>query len=222
MTTFYAQSYSGSGGFQFDSAEEYHDKYAVWVDRGVEEFEIQVLDGDHGETDLADALLKRGSFNVDSWYDSVEGLADYEKAALFWWVDYSGGDDLDEGLAKVDCCLRVMEGTIEDYAHELIDDLGVENINNPDFYFDFEAFGRDLGFDLDPDDPDDEYYLSMSDRERGEEYVDSMGGVGELGKELAARYFDYAALARDLELGGDAVPFVFAGSDWVMTTPHEA
>jgi len=124
---------------------------------------------------------------------------------------------LDEALLLVRDDVRVQEGTMRDYVENYIDSMGgVGELGKKatEMYFDYEAFGRALAMDLDADEPDDEYYLSLSDQERGEEYVESMGSVSELGK-VAEWYFDVASFARDIELNRDATEFDFAGSTYV-------
>lgn len=54
--------------------------------------------------------------------------------------------------------------------------------------------------------------------EYAEEFIDSMGGISELGKETLENYFDMDAYARDLELGGDVREFVFGGKKWTVST----
>ena len=82
----------------------------------------------------------------------------------------------------------------------LVDTLG-EGISN---YFDYEAFGRDLRFDLDmileeySEDEKEEYH-NMSDKELADWYVfDVLGRVEELGQETLERYFDHEAFGHDL------------------------
>lgn len=224
MSKFYAQPYSTSAqGFYFSSPEGFAQKSARNIDPGsgalVEEYSIEFIDGPKIDAHLFEALSKKHFISPEAWYEDFEPLGDDEKAALAYLVD-DLGYDLDDAFNKADD-VRMFEGSPEDYAHELLDDIGVENINTPEAYFDYEAFGRDIGYDLDPDDEGDEYYLSLSDKERGEEYVDSMGGVGELGKQTLANYFDYEAFARDMVLGGDVNEFDFAGTHYVVTNANE-
>lgn len=75
----------------------------------------------------------------------------------------------------------------------LVDALG-EGISN---YFDYEAFGRDLRFDLDMileglEEEEKEEYYNMSDEQLADWYIfDILGRVEELGQETLERYFDY-------------------------------
>ena len=96
----------------------------------------------------------------------------------------------------------------------------IENFGFPDAaenYIDYEAYGRDLteywhqgdedetDAEGEPEDPDyyydNEGYKVMpydSDREVGEQYIDDMGGVEQMGRDELARYFDYDGWGRDL------------------------
>lgn len=58
------------------------------------------------------------------------------------------------------------EMTIEDAAHEFVEE-GIVGDEQYEFYFDYESFGRDLGFDLDPDEDEfDAELYRMGNRER--------------------------------------------------------
>ena len=213
----YANPYDiTAGGFYFTSAEEFEKKFRARLP--VEEYEIDFIDGSSEDAALFEAVGVYQGPSIERYFDDVVTLDDWEKPALYYVMSVYGVQDLDEALVLVRDEVRTMEGTVKDYVENLIDDLGgVGHLagDSVEMYFDYEMFGRDLGFDLDPDNPDDEYYLNLSDRERGEEYVDSIGGVKELGKEIGERYFDVDSFARDVELNGDATEFTFAGSTYV-------
>lgn len=89
----------------------------------------------------------------------------------------------------------------EDFAWDFIEQCGgIENgVSHPEDYFDYESFGRDLSFDM--DDEEDEHYLSMSDSERGEAWVEDVyGSVEDMinsGVDIE-NYFDIEKFARDL------------------------
>jgi len=228
MTKFYANPYSVSAhGFYFSSPEGYEQKAAKNIDPGsgglVEEYSFDFIDGSDANQKLWSAISGSGGFfDIERWYEELEGLSLEDKAKLYWLYDngvLGSKDDLDDALAKLDD-ISLFQGSPKDYAHDLIDDIGVEALSNADYYFDYEKFGRDLAMDMDADDEADAYYLSLSDRKRGEEYVDSMGSVGELGKKTAEMYFDYDALVRDMEAGGDITEFDFDGNEWVVTNAN--
>lgn len=100
-------------------------------------------------------------------------------------------DFLDEGYGVYE--------SQRDYVESFIDDAGgVVNAvpkNMLNFYFDYDAFGHDLS--IDADEEDRERYEGMSDREIGESVIDDVYG-DKIPKDLAERYFDYDAYARDV------------------------
>lgn len=223
MTTFYANPYSVSAqGFYFSSPEGFEQKSAKNIDKGtgqaVEEYSFEFIDGSDINAKLWNALVgSEGFFDIEKWYEDVEPLDLDEKAKAYWLAENLNMTDMDEILDKLDDVI-LYEGPAKDYVYDLIDDIGVEGVKGD--YFDYDAFGRDLAFDLDPDEEGDEYLLSLSDQERGEEYIDQHGGVQELGKETAQRYFDYDALTRDMELNGDIDEFDVAGRTFTVTNAN--
>jgi antirestriction protein len=225
MTKFYANPYAyGASGFYFSSAEGYDQKAAknIHPDTGglVEEYSFEFIDGSDINSKLWNALVgSEGFFDIEKWFDEIESLDLEDKVKAYWLADNLSITDMDEIIEKVDD-VSLFQGSKEDYAHELVDDIGIESISNPDYYFDYEAFGRDLAMDMDEDDESDAYYLSLSNQKRGEEYVDSMGSISELGPEIAKRYFDYDALARDMDIGGDVDEFDVAGTTYTVTNAN--
>lgn len=142
-------------------------------------------------------------------------MDDDDKDAYEAFVEYTGND-------SVDSFRDAYEGrfnSAEDFAYHMVDNLGWDGIgeNNLEMYFDYDAFGRDLMYDFhigdednedaegNPEDPD-HYYDNdgydqgeyESDRQVAEDFIENMGGVDQLGKETASRYFDYEAFGRDL------------------------
>lgn len=150
MTTLHAQPYNiDAQGFYFTSAEEYETKQEALRDSfgaPVEEFEIQYIDGKDGQ--LFDACRVHQT-NLDTWFDDVETLADYQKPALFYLVEQCGYD-LSEALECYDdVCLY--EGPLLDAATELFDEIYLPEVPEAlRFYIDYEAFARDcrLGGDM--------------------------------------------------------------------------
>lgn len=75
MTTLYAQPYNlDDVGFYFESFEEFETRSQILTDRfgqAVEEFEIQLIDGDDSE--LFDACGINQS-NLATWFDEIEPL----------------------------------------------------------------------------------------------------------------------------------------------------
>lgn len=221
---FFANYYSSEcKGFYFKTLDELREKAAKVEERtGCEEYEIEFIDGPTGSEKLWTAVLSTDTRVFDAletFLDKVVGLNAHDQAALYWILDQYGERDLDIALDKVDNEVRLFEGTVKDYAYELVDDIGIEGISNPEAYFDYEAFGRDAKMDLDADSEDDAAAFDMDDAEYGEQLVDDQG-FANLGKDALSTYFDYDKFARDLELGGDVDEIEFAGTTWVVTNPH--
>ena len=142
---------------------------------------------------------------IIEWYE----MDDEERSAYEAYLDLGVGDDIEDFHERY-------EGQFSsptDLAYHLVEELGLPG--NAEYYFDFETFGRELSYDYhegDPDYEDDEgnpqdpehYYDSdehdigeiRSDSELGEDFVDNMGGVEELGKDTIERYFDYEQFGR--------------------------
>ena len=204
-------------GFYFHDPDDFAGKYKTHLP--TEEYEIQWIDGPEEDRELFEAL-NVAQHNLDRYFELIGDLSDHDKAALYYVLRYRGmgpKESLDDLVEMVDDEVRVHEGNAKSYVEEYIDDAGgVGQAFSKDVVvrnFDYERFGRDLAFDMDPADEGDAYYLSLSDKDRGEEYVDSMGGVAELGK-LAEQYFDVDAVVRDMELGGEVTEFDFAGTTY--------
>jgi antirestriction protein len=214
--------------FTFSSAEEFEKGVKKGLKKGYEEYELDFSDGSREDAQLFRALRDDGMVNqtnLEAYFEEVVPLREDDKAALFWIASNGISRDLDDALREVDRTYRAFHGRVEEYAEELVDDIGIENLNNPDFYFDYEAFGRDLRIsgDLHDDDVEegDEWWADLDDEEIGQTFVDDhMGGLSELSKETIRNYFDMEKFARDLDMSGDVSSFAFGGSDWVMTNPN--
>jgi hypothetical protein len=150
MTILHANPYTPDArGFNFSTAEDFTIRASALRDRfgsPVEEFELQYLDGEDGQLFEA-CKIHQG--NLDTWFDDIETLEDYEKAALFYLVDQAGYR-LDQALEKLeDVCIS--ECSLIDAASELFDECYLpevpEAVRN---YIDYDAFARDcrLGGDM--------------------------------------------------------------------------
>ena len=213
VTRLYANPYNTQvNGFYFESIPEFQAGMRKLKRQGAEEVEIDFIDGSPEDTDLFPALhINQG--NLEVWFEQIEPLTTLEKAGLYALAS-NGETDLEEMIGKVqEDNPIVFEGTVKDYAEDYVGDVGIENITNPEFYFDFDGFGRDLQLngDIDPDD-----YEGMSDEEIGEQVVDEFGGFKEISKANREMYFDYDKFANDLEQGGDVTEVNFAGTTYVM------
>ena len=218
MAQLYANPYGyDCKGFYFDSLEDYEKKYKANLhSAGVspcEEYSIEFIDGSGVESSLWQMVGPLGQGQMDVWFNELEDLDEDEAASVGFLVGDLNMDIEDALRDRYDPILRT--GNVEDAVAEFVDEIGgPENLSNPDYYFDYEAFGRDLQFDFDAQ--DEIAYKGMSDQEIGEAWVDGMGGVGELGKQTVENYFDYKALARDMGYNSEIAQFSFNGQNWVV------
>lgn len=130
-------------GFYFSDYESYEEqaaKHRNAYGELVEEYEIQFIDGDNHQ------LFKALSVNqatLKQWFDELEELEglDYCKAVYLSEEGYSA----EQILERMDDVM-IYEGEATDYAYELLEETGMLN-EIPEslrFYFDIEAFARDL------------------------------------------------------------------------------
>ncbi|CTQ55914.1 hypothetical protein LP7551_04464 [Roseibium album] len=93
MTNFYAQPYDISAdGFYFESFEDYSEKAAKAVNHygePVEEFEIQFIDGEDIDCELAKAFGVNKA-NLRQFFDAVGELEGFEKTMLILAVGECG------------------------------------------------------------------------------------------------------------------------------------
>jgi hypothetical protein len=211
MANFYANPYDTSArGFYFDSLDDMERKFNA---SRAEEFEIDFMDGSPAESSLWQMIGPLGMPDMEIWFDQLEDLDEHEMAS----VGFLTGDlnvPLETALETRDEPI-MRTGRAEDAVAEFIEEIGGPgNITNPEYYFDFQSFGRDLRMDFDED--DDEAYEGMSDEDVAEQWVDGMGGVKELGEQTLNNYFDYAKLARDMGYNSELAEFRFAGTNYVV------
>ena len=150
-TTLYAQSYDFSAtGFYFEDAETFTTKSAVLRnDHGqpVEEFEIQVIDGEGIDAALAKAIgLHQG--DVAAFFEKIEAWDDHQKRYViiaagecgyqFSWQD--DPDALDVDIYEMDSMRALAEQFVDE---GLFGDIP-EQLR---FYIDHDAIARDLSVD---------------------------------------------------------------------------
>lgn len=146
MTTLHAQPYDISKtGFYFESLEDYEAKVAA---SQAEEFELQFIDGDNEDAQLFSACGINQA-NLSTWFDTVEILSDFEKAALYYLCS-EVGYRLEDALDKIED-VSLFDGRLIDAAIELFDDCYLSEV--PEFarnYIDYDAFARDceMGGDM--------------------------------------------------------------------------
>lgn len=149
--TLYAQPYNiEAQGFYFESVEEYERKAAACVDaygNAVEEFEIQFIDGDAIDGELARAFGLYQS-TLEPFFDAVVDYDDHEKQKLI--------------IALLDLGYRLTASTtpndfdIDIYYEESLKDLAIQFVDEGlfgevppcfQFYIDYDAIARDLAVD---------------------------------------------------------------------------
>lgn len=142
--TYHAQPYDISKtGFYFSSFEDYTAKVKT---SGAEEFELQYIDGDDAQLFAACGINQA---NLEQWFDEIETLENYQKAALFYLCN-DAGYSLDSALSSIDD-VSLTECSLEDAAAELFDDCYLSDV--PEHvrpYIDYDAFARDcrIGGDM--------------------------------------------------------------------------
>ena len=163
----------------------------------------------------------------DSWYhesglptedefykiQELSELDETEKKAYAAFCELGWGDD---SIEKFREAYHGEYTSDDDFGQEIVDNMGMPQ--NPDLYFDFESFGRDLMYDYhigdednedaegNPEDPnhyyDNEGYDQgeyESDYQVAEDFIDGVyGSVEKMDKETLERYFDFASFGRDL------------------------
>ena len=152
-----------------------------------------------------------GGLPTEEEFDKINEyymMDDSEKDAYAAYVSYTDNDSIDD----FHDAYQGQFNSAEDFAYHIVDSMGWDSLGkeNLDMYFDYDSFGRDLMYDFhigDPDNTDsegepedpDHYYDNdgydqgeyESDRQVAEDYVDSLGGVDQLGPDTARNYFDY-------------------------------
>lgn len=152
MTKLYAQPYDISAtGFYFDSAEEYAQKVATAKnDFGdpVEEFEIQFIDGENIDCELANAW-NINQANFIEFFDSVDRWSDDQKTRYIIAVGECGysheqiaenPDNIEIDIYHLDNLKELAEQFVEEGLYGDIPD-------SLQFYIDTDAMARDLAVD---------------------------------------------------------------------------
>lgn len=150
MTTLHATPYNrDAAGFYFTDALDYETKATMHVDRYgnlVEEFEIQFIDGDDAQLFEVCGINQA---NLNTWFDDIEFLQDFEKISLYYLVAVTGCN-LEQALEKLGEP-SIAEGYLRDAAEELFDECWLHSVpESIRFYIDYDKFARDceLGGDL--------------------------------------------------------------------------
>lgn len=198
---------------KFDTYDEFVD-YCKALHKDEKDPEFMVQDFEN----YPKAWYHEGGLPTEEEFEKIYEyylMNDNEQDAYEAFVDYTGNDNVESFRDAY----QGKFNSAEDFAYDLVDGIGWEGVgeNNLETYFDYDAFGRDIMMDYSMGDPDyedadgnpqdpDHYYDQdgydmgeyESDRQVAEDFIDNMGGVDQLGKETASRYFDYEAFGRDL------------------------
>ncbi len=149
MTYLFAQPYDiSANGFYFENFEDYQAKAEKAVNHygePVEEFEIQFIDGDAIDCELAKAFGVNQA-NLESFFDAVDDLDEDDKKKLILAVGECGYD-LDTVLGNPDavdldiCSVESIRELAEQYVDEGLFGPIPESLQN---YIDYDAIARDL------------------------------------------------------------------------------
>lgn len=152
MPQLHAQPYDLTGtGFYFESIEEFREKISnAKNDYGepVEEFELQFIDGDHIDCDLARAWRIKQA-NIGPYFDAVENWDDHDKRVFIIAVGEAGysfdlktvsASDFDVDIYRANS----MKGLAEEF---VADGLFGEIPDHLTHYIDYEAIAHDLAMD---------------------------------------------------------------------------
>ena len=163
------------------------------------------------------SMYHEGGLPSEEEFDKIIELSeldDSEKDAYAAYLELGYSDD------SIEAFREHYYGKYEDdntLGYESVEEFGMPD--NPEQYFDYDRFGRDLMYDYhygDPDNTDsegnpedpDHYYDNdgydmgeyHNDTQVAEDYIDSLGSIEELGKDTLNNYFDYEAFGRDIRL----------------------
>ncbi len=152
MTTFYAQPYDiTASGFYFEDTETYEAKItSVTNDYGdaVEEFEIQFIDGDDLDAELAKALGPN-QCNVTAIMKAMGSWDSDQKTAVIIAAGECGYhfDPAQDDPDSIDVTIYHVDD-LKELAAQFVDEglLG-EIPENLRVYLDYEAIARDLGME---------------------------------------------------------------------------
>lgn len=143
VLTLYLCPLDNSGGAYTRTPEELRTLLDAFAAHGVEEWEVAVIDGDHSR--IVDAASRRGLCAEELYALALELEQDDNAAPAICYLLEDCGAHYPTAEELLDHArdLSLFEGTAEDYADSILDDL----YDIPPAlrsYFDCEALGRDL------------------------------------------------------------------------------
>lgn len=137
-------------GFYFSTAEEFDEKVSKLTNdfgEAVEEFEIQFIDGDLIDCELAKAIdLSQGNFR--DYLDCAEAWEDWQKTLIIIAVGECGYDfDRDANPENYDIEIQQAQN-LRELAEQFVEEgLYGEIPESLQFYIDYDAIARDLAMD---------------------------------------------------------------------------
>lgn len=151
MTQLYAQPYDISAtGFYFETVEEYRtNANALRNEYGdpVEEFEIQFIDGDAIDCDLAKAIGLNQA-NLARFFEIIDEWEECEKQQVILAVGECGYQ-FDDGTAPDDFDVDIYDvNSMRELAEQFVEEGLFGDIpERLQFYIDYDAIARDLAGD---------------------------------------------------------------------------
>jgi len=152
-TVLYARPYDISAkGFYFESAEQYENHAAKAVNdfgQKVEEFEVQFIDGDDIDNDLA-SVWELNQANFAAYYEAVQDWDIERKRHYIIAVGECGYHHFDvvDDPESVEIDLYEVN-SLRELAEQFVDDgLYGEIPDHLQFYIDYDAIARDLAIDF--------------------------------------------------------------------------
>lgn len=151
MTQLHAQPYDlAAAGFYFETLEEYQTKAnALRNDYGdpVEEFEIQFIDGEQIDCELAKAIdINQGNFR--DYLECVEGWEDWQKTNVIIAVGecgYNFDAQVDPDHHGIDI---YYVGSLRELAEQFVEEGFYGDIpESLQYYIDYDAIAHDLGME---------------------------------------------------------------------------
>lgn len=152
MPQLHAQPYDiTANGFYFESLEEYADKASNnRNDYGdpVEEYEIQFIDGDHIDCDLAKAW-RINQANIGPYFEACESWGDHDKTVFIIAVGEAGYSFDPDSVSPSGFGVEIYHvGSLKELAEQFVDEGLFGDI--PDHlanYIDLHAIAHDLAHD---------------------------------------------------------------------------
>ena len=230
---------TSANSFYFHTIAAYEERYEKQLRQsGVEEYEIDFIDGPGLAGDLFRAMDVTQA-SIRRFFETLELSDDEQRGMIVLMGDLGMG--YQEALGKAED-VRLYEGSKGDYAYELLDDVGLSD-ELAEMYFDYESWGRDVRIEggatssLEEDrdmyeregDSEEAARLqeeidridALSDEELAHDIIDSQGSLKDsVGADAMARYFDYDAFARDMDMNGEIAVVVIDGVELVFVNPQ--